>query len=236
MFYKKICFLIALTVTIIYSSGILADAKVQQRTSQSAAAAQSATNTATALMPEKIDLENKPWSVLFYVGGTAKQQLGTLVTGNYTSAGETLYTGEFAYTLSMNNPIRKFLYPIVDTLQIANNLTYRDNKNDSGVWEYNAYIIFRWTKFPWREHLYTTFAASEGVSYASHVPLVERGITSTDSRRFLNYLMFELSFAMPSHPNVQLAARVQHRSVAYGVYGNGNSGSNNIGLALRIYF
>lgn len=183
------------------------------------------------------DLRSKQWSLMFYVGAAATQQLGTLIRGKFNSAGETIYTAEVAYTLDINNWLRKFLSPVVDTVQLAGNITKRDARKDPDpVYEYDGYIILRWTKFPWRKYLRTSLAAGEGVSYASHVPYVEQCVNSTNSRRLLNYLMFEVTFALPKYPDVELVGRIHHRSKAYGVFGNGNAGSNDVGVGVRYYF
>ena len=186
---------------------------------------------------EKKVTPERQWSVLVYGGATSVQQLGTLIRGKFNSAGETLYTVELAYILDQNNWFRKFVSPVVDTVQLAANITKRDARKDpNAVYEYDGYVIFRWTKFPWREYLHTSLAAGEGISYASHVPFVEEGTTSNSSRRLLNYLVFEVTAALPSHPNLELVGRIHHRSTAYGVFGNGNAGSNTIGLGIRYYF
>lgn len=182
--------------------------------------------------------EEKRWGILFYSGATATQQLGQLIRGEFNSASETLYTGEISYTLKKDNLLRRILQPLLSTVQIAGNVTYRNEHRDApNIWEYDAYLIARWQNFPWKHYIDTSLAASEGISYDSHVPQVENdGTTSDKSQRLLNYLMFEAAFALPSHPNWQLAVRIQHRSTAYGVFGTGNSGSNNIGLGLRYSF
>jgi len=179
----------------------------------------------------------RQWSVLVYCGATTVQQLGTLIRGKYNSAGETLYTLELAYIVNKNNWFRKFISPVVDTFQLAVNVTKRDiHGYDDPVYEYDGYMMFRWTKFPWREYLRTSLAAGEGISYTSHVPRVEEGATSTDSRRLLNYLVFEVTFALPQYSRLELVGRIHHRSTAFGTFGNGNSGSNTVGLGLRYYF
>lgn len=181
--------------------------------------------------------QEKQWSILLYRGTTSKETLVHLVEGQYHGVGETLYTAEVAYTLDRENRFRKFVSPVVDTVQLAANLTKRDDDKDpDAVYEGDGYVIFRWTKFPWREYLHTSFAAAEGISYASHVPYVEKGSTSDDSRRLLNYLMFEITVALPKYSDIELVGRIHHRSTAFGLFGNGNSGSNNIGVGIRYYF
>lgn len=181
--------------------------------------------------------QKKQWSILLYRGTTSAETLVHLIRGHYHGVGETLYTVEIAYILAQENRFRKFVSSVVDTVQLAANLTKRDaDKDPDAVYEYDGYMIFRWTKFPWRQYLHTSFAAAEGISYASHVPYVEKGATSDDSRRLLNYLMFEITIALPKYSAVELVGRIHHRSTACGIFGNGNSGSNNVGVGIRYYF
>lgn len=177
------------------------------------------------------------WSVLFYVGGTAKQSLGDMLLGGYTPAGESIFSTELAYTLAPTNRLYGALEPLVDAVQVAGNFALRNDYKDSGlVEEGDVYFMLRHTQFPWNNYVTTTVAAGEGVSYATAVPYVENGITSDSSERFLNFLVFEVTFALPSYPRLQLVARIHHRSSAYGLYADGHAGSNNEGLGIRYYF
>jgi hypothetical protein len=197
----------------------------------------STTTSTKAIDP--VDLDNRPWSALVYAGTTSKQPLGQLIMGEYTSASETLYTAELAYMLNKENIIRKILSPLVSGIQIASNVTLREqhHKDLPLITELDLYVMFRWMHFPWNKHLVTTLAAGEGISYASSAPYVEiKGVTSDDSRHLLNYLVFEATFALPTHPEWQLVARIHHRSTAYGVFGNTNGGSNTVGLGIRYFF
>ena len=47
--------------------------------------------------------------------------------------------------------------------------------------------------------------------------------------------MVEATFALPRHPQWQLAYRIHHRSGIFGVYDT-DSGSNTVGLGLRYFF
>lgn len=177
-----------------------------------------------------------PWSFMFYVGRSAKEPIGRILKGKFTSVNETLYTGELAYTLSRSNPIRRFFSYVVSEVQLAGNVTTRDGMYNNGlIYEFDPYIIFRWTQFPWNQYLVTTLAAAEGVSYVTKVPWTEKRYNS-DCARLLNYLMFEVTFALPSNPRLQLVARIHHRSGGYGLYGAGNTGSNAVGVGVRYYF
>jgi hypothetical protein len=181
-----------------------------------------------------------PWSALIYYGGTANQTFGQVLSGEYSGVGETIYAAEVAYTLDQKNLIRRFFRPLFDTVQIAGNLAYRhDYAHSDNVKEGSLYLIWRWTKFPWRRYLSTSLAIGDGISYASHSPLADQepGKPANNFSRLLNYLMLEATFAMPSQPQLQLVVRLHHRCTAWGTYSkNANAGSTNAGLGLRYYF
>src|SRR5262245_23564687 len=52
----------------------------------------------------------------------------------------------------------------------------------------------------------------------------------------MNYLLLEATFALPTHPYLQLVVRIHHRSGAHGLYHAGNTGSNVIGLRIRYLY
>lgn len=79
-------------------------------------------------------------------------------------------------------------------------------------WELNALILARWVTFPWNRFLVTTVAVGDGISYATEVPKLEE---KEDASQWLNYLLFEFTFALPSHPEWALVTRLHHRSGFY---------------------
>ena len=95
--------------------------------------------------------------------------------------------------------------------------------------------MFQWSNFPWQKYLVTTIGAGEGLSYDSKVPQAEAQ-NSTNTQNLLNFLMFEIAFALPSHPNFEVIGRIHHRSGVYGLYTDGNSGSTAVGVAVRYHF
>ncbi len=181
-----------------------------------------------------------PWSVLFYWGGTAKQVFGEVLTGKYTACGENIYAAEVAYTLDQNNLFRRFFKPVFDVVQVAGNLAYRhDYAHHDNVKEGNLYLMWRFTRFPWHQYLKNSIAIGEGVSYGSHSPFADRESDKPDSEfnRLLNYLLLEVTFALPAHPNFELALRLHHRCTAWGTFsGNASAGSTNAGIGLRYHF
>lgn len=97
-------------------------------------------------------------------------------------------------------------------------------------------LLFVGNIFP-GSYLINTAAIGEGISYASSIPLRESKDSSThNAKRLLNYLMFEVTTALPAYPEWELAVRIHHRSGAWGLYGAGNLSSNVIGLGVRYLF
>jgi hypothetical protein len=197
-----------------------------------------ATNSNVTNGFSSLDFADRPWSLMFFYGFTVTQNIDHLLRGHFTRAGETFYNAELAYSLSRENPIRKFLQPVVGTIQIAGSLGQRqEHRGTPTINEAELYFMLRWINFPWNKYVTTSLAVGEGLSYVSRVPLVEvDDPTATGSRHLLNYLVFEATFAMPSHPELQFIARLHHRSAAYGVFGNTNGGSNTFGIGIRYYF
>jgi hypothetical protein len=106
---------------------------------------------------------------------------------------------------------------------------------DQDNFEFNALVIARWLTFPWNDHLITTLAAGEGISYATDVPEVEEE-NHDKSARLLDYLMFELTFALPRHAQWSLVTRVHHRSGAWGLFDGVHGASNALAFGLRYHF
>lgn len=102
-------------------------------------------------------------------------------------------------------------------------------------WETNGLVVARWHRFPWDRYLDTSFAIGEGLSYATKVPELEvaRG---QDSARLLNYLLFELTLALPKYPNIQVVTLMHHRSGAFGLFSGVTGGSNFIGSGIKYLF
>ena len=182
-------------------------------------------------------LDETPWSLMLYRGWTSTKNLNESLRFQYESAHEDMYAAELAYTLAPTNPISQFLWYIRSRFQLAGNVAYRrDKEANNDILELDLYFMLRWRNFPWNRFLATTFAIGEGISWASQVPSVEKIDDDNDSRKLLNYLMFEATFALPSHPDLQLVYRLNHRSGAYGLFDNSDFGSNVLGFGLRYHF
>jgi hypothetical protein len=77
-------------------------------------------------------------------------------------------------------------------------------------------------------------AVGEGLSYALSRPAYEGVAHGQEPRKFLNYLTFEAEFSHPSLPGVSVVPRVHHRSGIFGVIAPRGSGSDFIGIGLRM--
>lgn len=176
-----------------------------------------------------------PWAALYYYGITGSDALGAMFEGDFHRWPEHIQSIELTHTLDKTNWFRSLVHPITDVVQIAANLTVRTGSNQHTIYEVNPYFEGRWANLPWNKYVNTSFAIGEGVSYASSIPSLE-GKSSEDTKRLLNYLLLEATFAPPSDPRWQLVLRIHHRSGAFGLYHAGNTGSNDIGLGIRYLF
>lgn len=180
-------------------------------------------------------VQNPVWSALFYWGKMTENNLGQVMRLDYSLADDTLYSLEFGREFSYCNPIRRYLQPIVNTVEFMTNFTVLDDAVYGTIYEFNPYFAFRWYQFPWQRFLATSVAIGEGVSYVSRVPYTEQ-LNSDEPKKFLNFLLFEITIALPRYKHVELVARVHHRSGAFGLYHANNSGSTAVGLGLRYRF
>lgn len=188
--------------------------------------------------PAKLDLyDQKPWSVLYYYGQTVNGALIGIPTGNFKHWPEHIQSLELDKTLDIDNFLRRFLKPAVGIVQLSGNFVVRTGNNQPTIYEFDPYLTFRWANWPWDDKLPTSVAIGWGVSYTTNVPAIERRGSNDDNLgHLLHYLMFEATFARPSHPEWQLVLRVHHRSGVFGAFQVSNSGSNDVGLGIRYLF
>lgn len=179
--------------------------------------------------------DQRPWSLMYYWGQTMNDPLVGLFAADMNRWPEHIQSVELAKTLDSDNAVRRFFNPIVGVVQLAGNTTVRTGSNEHTIYEFDPYLLFRWANLPWNNTLNTSFAIGEGVSYVSSVPAIEKR-QNENTKRLLNYLAFEATFATPAHPEWQFVVKIHHRSGAYGLYHAGNTGSNDIGVGIRYLF
>lgn len=101
--------------------------------------------------------------------------------------------------------------------------------------EFNGLILARWNTFPWDNILDTSFAFGEGLSLASEVPEIEKR-SHDEASAFLNYLLFELTFALQFLTATDLVVRIHHRSGVFRLFDGVTGASNAIGIGLKRTF
>lgn len=174
-----------------------------------------------------------PWGVLFYHGSLVETNLGDVYKFNYKTSSP-IYAIEVSHELSPNNLVRKYFQPFISTLSVAGEAGYIDDPAGS-IYEINPYLLFRWEHFPWDRFIVNTYGIGWGMSYDSRVSTWEQH-DSNNTKRLLDFLAFETTFALPKYPEWQLVLRLHHRSGAFGLYGADNAGSNFLGMGIRYNF
>jgi hypothetical protein len=105
---------------------------------------------------------------------------------------------------------------------------------DQDNWELTGSLNLRWVVFPWNRYVATTLAIGEGLSWASEIPALEKeDPTNSENAQLLNYVLIEVTFALPESP-WSLVTRIHHRSGVWGLFGH--SGSNILEAGVRYRF
>lgn len=105
---------------------------------------------------------------------------------------------------------------------------------DQDHWEFTGSVNLRWVVFPWNKYLETSMAIGEGLSWATEIPALEKADpTNYDYSQLSNYILLEVTFAIPESP-WSLVTRIHHRSGVWGVFGH--SGSNVLEMGVRYRF
>ncbi len=188
------------------------------------------------LIPQGQKLYDRyPWAATYYYGVTGSDPLVRIFETEFHRWPEHIQSLELAHTLDESNPFRHFFSPLVGVVQVASDVTMRTGRNEPSIYEFDPYVAFRWANLPWNNYVNTSLALGEGISYATSVPTLEKK-DNQFTKRLLNYLMFEATFALPNDPQLQFVVRIHHRSGAYGLYHAGNTGSNDVGIGVRYLF
>lgn len=104
-------------------------------------------------------------------------------------------------------------------------------------WEFNALLAVRWSRFPWNEHVRTSFAVGDGLSWASEIPVLEAAEHPDEAAaQLLNYVLIECTLGMPSQEAWDFVFRIHHRSGVYGLFDGVDGGSNVLALGLKFRY
>lgn len=101
--------------------------------------------------------------------------------------------------------------------------------------EFNGLFALRWLTFPWNKYIDTTVAVGDGLSYGTSTAKLEEEMHGKNSL-LLNYLMLEMSFALPETPRWNLVVRLHHRSGVFGIFDGIEGASNSVGVGIKYKF
>lgn len=106
-----------------------------------------------------------------------------------------------------------------------------------GVFELWGAVYGRYRGFPWDEWLTTTIALSTGLNWASEVSDLEAERSNdTGGYQWQHFFSPEVTFALPSRPDVELLFRLHHRSGGYGLINDAGGASQYGTVGLRWRF
>jgi hypothetical protein len=198
-----------------------------------AALAQSSTSQGISVADRARELADaRPWAGMVFAGSSvADGKLRDIVVAPWTGSwgDDTLAGGAASYRLA-----RFWKFFMLDA-ELGG--AYRFGDTEGGEFWAAAYV--RYDGFPWTNHVYTTFGLSMGPSYVTRLPQVERG---TDARpepnqsHFLNFFSPEITFALPSRPDREIAIRYMHRSGIFGTFNGVYEGANSLIVGFRMRF
>src|SRR5262245_52142241 len=158
------------------------------------------------------------WAVTLYAGVFSTDQ-GPGLSANY----EQSYVGVFALSWQF--------FRLGEHIRLEVEGQVGKHFGEQPHWELNALVIGRWVTFPWKAYLHTTGAIGEGISYATEVPELER---EDGASQWLNYLLFEVTVALPKYPEWAIVGRIHHRSGFFGALAP--NGSNVVAAGIKYRF
>jgi len=128
---------------------------------------------------------------------------------------------------------------IFDIIDIETEIGAAKRFGNMSEGEFWGAIYVRYIDFPWNKYLYTTFALSTGLNYATGISDFEKevsGLNPPGGTHVMHYFSPEFTFALPDHKDRQLVVRLHHRSGAYGVISGAFSGASYLTVGFRAWF
>jgi hypothetical protein len=123
-------------------------------------------------------------------------------------------------------------YPL--SVEIEGVLSYQFGVASLG--EIGVVPVLRWDGFPWNEYLKTDFRFGPiGLSYTSSVSPMERN--EKGGSQWLNFLIVELGFSLPSSKEKEMFIRLHHRCSIFNTMNDyGTNGEDFLAVGFRSYF
>ena len=107
-------------------------------------------------------------------------------------------------------------------------------QDETEVW---VALYGRYHGFPWDDYVVTSVALSTGLNWASDVSDVEQERAKDgEGSQVMHYFAPEITFALPSDPNIQLLFRFHHRSGVFGLVSDAFGGAQYGTVGFRIRF
>ena len=174
----------------------------------------------------------RPWAGMIFAGSSvADGKLRDIVFEPWTGSwgDDTLLGGAGSYRLA-----RFWRFFMLDA-EVGG--AYRFGDTEGGEFWAAAYV--RYAGFPWTNYVYPTFGLSMGPNYVTRLPQVERGtdaLPEKNQSHVLNFFSPELTFALPSRPDREIAIRYMHRSGIFGTFNGVYEGANSLIFGYRMRF
>ena len=98
-------------------------------------------------------------------------------------------------------------------------------------------VFFRYHGFPWDGRVLTTAAVSTGLNWSNTVTGVEEERAKDgQGSPWMHFFSPEVTFALPSRPDVELLLRFHHRSGVFGLVSDAWGGAQYATVGLRFRF
>lgn len=154
--------------------------------------------------------------------------------GTRSSIHEIMFQTEFEDSWFVGAGVGKTLATLTPdmTLEAEGNILKHMGKQHH--WEAAAAPMVRWHTFPWNDTVATTAAIGLGLSYATHLPVIEQE-KNGKSNTLLVFLPVEVTVAPEPDSAWAGVLRIHHRSGAWGVVGP-RGGSNFATVGVRYHF
>lgn len=184
--------------------------------------------------PSQNSKDKKKWDLAFYKGQFTQTNLKNIIID-----GQTSYKPSFINVATASKPLQYSIFGFAT--EGEGQFAYHE-----GIMkhiEINGLVVFRTKQLS--RGLPLRFGFGEGLSLASRNPdlensrksILDPNTESEYSRKFLNYLMFEIDLALPVESYKPRAfLRIHHRSGIYGIFCPPTCGSNFIAYGVKFRY
>jgi hypothetical protein len=226
-------FSFALTLTVFVSSAAYATDLDTRAVTRSAATAVPVSKLHKDLFLPTAIAANPEWGVLVFGGASAgRTELYKIIL--------TPWNGDYTDNYFVGGALSRRLVQLHKhwTIEAEIGAGYRFKQVDAPEGWVAAYL--RFDGLPWNHWVYTTIAASVGLSYVGTVSELEKassiGHGNPNGSKLLHYFSPEFTFADPNHRDWEFVVRYHHRSGVMGLFNSVWGGSNIVTGGVRHRF